>query len=85
MRRIGSGLFGVVMALALSACGTLDRPTGPLRITDGTLVKAQDPRIRASDNARLQAELDAVANDRARVADLEALRDMQAGGAARHR
>lgn len=48
MRRIGSGLFGVLMALALSACGTLDRPTGPLRITDGTLVKAEDPRDRKS-------------------------------------
>ncbi|RYG17836.1 MAG: patatin, partial [Caulobacteraceae bacterium] len=55
MRRIGSGLFGIVMALALTACGTLDRPTGPLRITNGTLVKAEDPRIRASDTARLQA------------------------------
>ncbi|WP_428155462.1 patatin-like phospholipase family protein [Brevundimonas sp.] len=55
MRRIGSGLFGIVMALALAACGTLDRPTGPLRITDGTLVKAEDPRIRANDTARLQA------------------------------
>lgn len=55
MRRIGSGLLGIVMAWALAACGTLDRPTGPLRITDGTLIKAQDPRIRASDSARLQA------------------------------
>ncbi|QCQ98984.1 patatin-like phospholipase family protein [Brevundimonas sp. SGAir0440] len=55
MRRIGSGLLGVLMVLALSACGTLDRPTGPLRITDSTLVKAEDPRIRASDSARLQA------------------------------
>jgi hypothetical protein len=55
MRRIGSGLFGIVFALVLSACGTLDRPTGPLRITEGTLVKAQDPRIRSSDSARLQA------------------------------
>lgn len=55
MRRIGSGLFGIVMALALTACGTLDRPTGPLRITDGTLVKAEDPRIRSNDQARLQA------------------------------
>lgn len=43
------------MALAVSACGTLDRPTGPLRIAEGTLIKAEDPRIRASDSARLQA------------------------------
>lgn len=55
MRRITSGLFGVVMALALAACGTLDRPTGPVRIASGTLIKAADPRIRANDSARLQA------------------------------
>ena len=54
MRRIGSGLFGIVMALALTACGTLERPTGPLRIADGTLIKAQDPRIQSNDSARLQ-------------------------------
>lgn len=55
MPRIGAGLLGLVMALVLSACGTLDRPVGPLRITDGTLIKAADPRIRANDSARLQA------------------------------
>ena len=55
MPRIGAGLLGLVMALALSACGTLDRPVGPLRITDGTLIKAADQRIRANDSARLQA------------------------------
>lgn len=55
MRRIGSGLLGVVMAGALAACGTLDRPNGPLRIADGALVRAADPRIRASDGARLKA------------------------------
>lgn len=55
MPRIGTGLLGLLMALALSACGTLDRPVGPLRITDGTLIKAADPRIRANDSARLEA------------------------------
>lgn len=55
MPRIGTGLLGLLMALALSACGTLDRPVGPLRITDGTLIKAEDPRIRANDASRLQA------------------------------
>lgn len=43
------------MAGALAACGTLDRPNGPLRIADGALVRAADPRIRASDGARLKA------------------------------
>lgn len=55
MRRIGSGFLGVLMALALAACGTLDRPTGPVRVASGTLIKAADPRIRANDSARLQA------------------------------
>ena len=54
MRRIGSALVGLVMALAMSGCGTLDRPTGPLRIADGTLIKAEDPRIRSNDSARLE-------------------------------
>ncbi|WP_395943686.1 patatin-like phospholipase family protein [Brevundimonas sp.] len=55
MRRIGSSLLAGVMALSVAACGTLDRPTGPLRIADGSLVPAQDPRIRANDAARLGA------------------------------
>lgn len=54
MRRIGSALVGLVMALAMAGCGTLDRPTGPLRIADGTLIKAEDPRIRSNDSARLE-------------------------------
>ena len=54
MRRIGSAFVGLVMALAMAGCGTLDRPTGPLRIADGTLIKAEDPRIRSNDSARLE-------------------------------
>ena len=55
MRRIVWSLLSVALAFALAACGTLDRPTGPLRIADGALVRAADPRIRASDGARLKA------------------------------
>ncbi|MFN6981466.1 MAG: patatin-like phospholipase family protein [Brevundimonas sp.] len=55
MRRICSSLLAVVMALSVASCGTLDRPTGPLRIADGSLIPAQDPRIRANDAARLEA------------------------------
>ncbi|MDK2746118.1 MAG: patatin-like phospholipase family protein [Brevundimonas sp.] len=55
MRRICSSLLAVVMALSVASCGTLDRPTGPLRIADGSLIPAQDPRIRANDAARLVA------------------------------
>jgi hypothetical protein len=54
MRRIGA-LFGVVIALAMAGCGTLARPAGPVRVADGALVKAEDPRIRAGDAVRLQA------------------------------
>ena len=54
MRRFGSAFVGLVMALAMAGCGTLDRPTGPLRIADGTLIKAEDPRIRSNDSARLE-------------------------------
>ncbi|WAC58426.1 patatin-like phospholipase family protein [Brevundimonas sp. SL130] len=55
MRRICSSLLAVVMALSVASCGTLDRPVGPLRLADGALVPAQDPRIRANDAARLEA------------------------------
>ncbi|MCG2662749.1 patatin-like phospholipase family protein [Brevundimonas sp.] len=55
MRRICSSLLAVVMALSVASCGTLDRPTGPLRIADGSLIPARDPRIRANDAARLAA------------------------------
>lgn len=55
MRRICSSLLAVVMAMSVASCGTLDRPTGPLRIADGSLIPAQDPRIRANDAARLEA------------------------------
>ena len=55
MRRIVWSLLSVALAFALAACGTLDRPTGPLRIADGALIRAADPRIRASDGARLKA------------------------------
>jgi len=55
MRRIASSLLAAVMALTVAACGTLARPTGPLRIADGSLVPAEDPRIRSNDAARLEA------------------------------
>ncbi|GLK49786.1 patatin family protein [Brevundimonas intermedia] len=55
MRRIYSSLLAFVMAVAVASCGTLDRPVGPLRLADGALTPAQDPRIRANDAARLEA------------------------------
>lgn len=55
MRRLGSSVLAAAIALAVAACGTLDRPAGPLRIADGSLAPAQDPRIRAKDAARLEA------------------------------
>jgi hypothetical protein len=60
MRRICSSLLAVAMALSVASCGTLDRPVGPLRLADGALIPAQDPRIRANDAARLEALTDEV-------------------------
>ena len=53
MRRLIAALLGVGLMLSMTACGTLERPEGPLRITDGSLLPTQDPRIRSGDAARL--------------------------------
>ena len=55
MIRMTLTAIGLVATLALGACGTLDRPTGPLRIAPDQIVAAQDPRIGANDTAKLQA------------------------------
>lgn len=53
--RIGQALFaGLVLLLA--GCGSISRPPdGVLRLVDVQLVPAPDPRVRASDTARLEA------------------------------
>lgn len=45
----------VLLSVGLSACGTIQRPDGPIRIADGALLPAQDPRIRSSDAERVTA------------------------------
>ena len=60
MRRWIAALLGLGLMLSVSACGTLQRPEGPVRITDGSLLPAQDPRIRSSDATRLSAFSDEV-------------------------
>lgn len=54
MSRLITLLFGLAL-LGLPACGTLQRPDGPVRITDGLLLPVQDPRIRSSDFVRMTA------------------------------
>lgn len=60
MRRWIAALLGLGLMLSVSACGTLQRPEGPLRLADGSLLPAQDPRIRSSDTARLTAFSDEI-------------------------
>lgn len=55
MHMLRACLVATLLVLSVSACGTLERPMGPLRIADGALAPAQDPRIRANDAARLEA------------------------------
>ncbi len=39
----------------LAACGSLERPEGPLRIAPDQILRVQDPRIAANDAEALQA------------------------------
>ena len=55
MKRACSTLLAMIMAWSVAACGTLQRPEGPLRLADGALIPAQDPRIRTNDAVRLEA------------------------------
>jgi hypothetical protein len=55
MMRKTLAALGLAATVALGACGTLDRPTGPLRIAPDQIVAAEDPRIGANDTAKLQA------------------------------
>lgn len=43
------------LSAGLAACGSLPRQTAPIRLAHGVLLHRQDPRILASDNARLRA------------------------------
>lgn len=44
-KRLPTLLLSLGLAVWISACGTLDRPDGPLRLTNSSLVPVQDPRI----------------------------------------
>lgn len=50
------------LILGLSACGTLERPEGPVRIAEGVLLPAQDPRIRVDDETQLRILSEEVGN-----------------------
>jgi Patatin-like phospholipase len=78
MRRICSTLLAVTMALSVASCGTLERPTGPLRFADVALTPAQDPRI--NDAARLEAFTEEVGARLAQNHDLSILA-LSGGGA----
>ncbi len=47
--------------LGVGACGTLERPEGPLRIAPANLQRVEDPRIGANDTVKLQALADDMA------------------------
>jgi len=63
------GLFSAISlaaTLMLGACGTLERPDGPLRLAPDQVIRVADPRISANDSQKL----DALAADMtARLAD----------------
>ena len=73
--------FGLMASLALSGCGTLDRPTGPLRIAPDQIVPAQDPRIGANDTAKLQALVAEVAGRISRSERGQRILALSGGGA----
>lgn len=62
MNRIAAVILSLGLTVWLSACGTLERPEGPVRIAEGVLLPAQDPRIRVDDETQLQALSDEVGN-----------------------
>lgn len=80
MKRIFSTLLAATLALSVAACGTLERPQGPLRLAEGVLRPAQDPRIRVNDVARLEAFTEEVSARLANDHDLSILA-LSGGGA----
>ena len=54
-------LLMLTLGTGLSACGTLERPDGPLRIASANVQRVQDPRIGANDTVKLQALADDMA------------------------
>ena len=80
MKRACSTLLAMMIAWSVAACGTLQRPEGPLRLADGALIPAQDPRIRTNDAARLEAFTEEVGQRLAQKHDLSILA-LSGGGA----
>lgn len=50
-----------LVSLCMAACGTLERPDGPLRIAPANVQRVEDPRIGANDTVKLQALADDMA------------------------
>lgn len=70
-----------MLALALAGCGTLERPVGPLRIASESLIRVQDPRIRANDTVKLQALADEMASRLGQSERPQSLLALSGGGA----
>lgn len=61
MKVSGTWIAGLAaLALSLSACGTIQRPSEVVRLEDAALVPAADPRILADDSVQLKAHADSV-------------------------
>ncbi|CAN5204830.1 patatin family protein [soil metagenome] len=74
-------VLGLLATLTLGACGTLERPTGPLRIAPDQIVPARDPRIGANDTAKLQALVADVAGRFSGAAHGQKILALSGGGA----
>lgn len=77
---IGTAI-GLAATVTLAACGTLDRPTGPLRIAPDQIVAAQDPRIAANDSAKLRQLVTDVASRITRDEQGQQILALSGGGA----
>lgn len=73
--------LGLAAMVALGACGTLDRPTGPLRIAPDQILPSEDPRIGANDTAKLRALVTDVASRISRNDDGQQILALSGGGA----
>lgn len=75
-------VVALLTALWLAGCGTIDRPAdGVLRLTTQTWRPTDDPRIRASDVARVEALADQIADRLWSASESRSILALSGGGA----